>query len=754
MRFPGWLLLIGCCAVVSLTIACGDSSGPSIAPATIVLVSGDAQATPEVGTKLPLPLTIKVTDAQGKGLSGVTVTWSTASGTLSASSSVTDDNGTATVEWTLGNTAGSQTATATVLGLKPVTFSVIAVAGPLAQIILSRDTVKLLGIGDSFRLTARAADRFGNILAQATSVESNDTTIVTADNFGSGALLTAHASDKTTTVRATAGSVLKTGTVVVLPPPCGSGSQSSNLGVGEIAFFPGSTASEFCVQGTAAGAEFTAIPYYSDFNGSLLGISISTGNTTTGVTANRVITPSFQKVTPTGLRLSQDEEFELALRERSIAELTPLIQGARMAKQQGEGRFSMSVAVPAVGDIMRFNTNANSACSNANMHAGRVVAITNRAIVVADTVNPANGFSTADFQDFGAAFDTLVFPVDSINFGAPTDIDKNQHVILFFTRAVNELTPPNVGFYVGGFFFSRDLFPTTQTSGVTGCATSNFAEMFYLLVPDPDGVVNQNVRTIDFVKSVTVATLAHEFQHLINASRHLYVNGSSAFEDVFLDEGLSHEAEELAFYRSSGLAPRQNLSYQTIQASPSIQIAFDNFGAANFRRFRDYLTNPQTNSPYVNNGYIPTRGAIWSFLRYAADRRGGSESQMWFQLANPPTGVHGIANITHAVTPDLAGWVRDWTIANYADDFVPGVASVYTYPSWNIRSIVEVVSQGMWVLDTQQVDSTNITSVSIGDGSAAYLRFGVRPGTVGGGRITARGATVPPGFTLSVLRTK
>ncbi len=753
LRFPGWLLTV-CCAVVSLTIACGDSSGPSIAPATIVMVSGDAQVTPEVGTKLPLPLTIRVTDAQGKSVSGVKVNWSTASGTLSTSSSVTDDNGTATVEWTLGNTAGSQSATASVIGLKSVTFSVIAVAGPLAQIVLSRDTVELLGIGDSFRLTARAADRYGNFLAQATTVESTDTTIVTADNFGSGAVLTAHASDTSAIVRAIAGSISKTGTVVVLPPPCGSASQSSNLAVGQIVLFPGSASSEFCLQGTLAGAEFTAIPYFSDFNGSLLRISITTGNTTTGVTSNRVIPPSFQRVAPSGSRLQEDENFELALRERSINELTPLIPGARMAKQQREGRFSMSVAVPTVGDIMKFNTNANSACSDPSTRTGRVVAITNRAIVVADTANPANGFSTADFASFGAAFDTLVFPVDSINFGAPTDIDKNQHVILFFTRAVNELTPPNVGFYVGGFFFSRDLFPVTQTNGVSGCATSNFAEMFYLLVPDPDGIVNQNVRTIDFVKSVTVATLAHEFQHLINASRHLYVNGSAAFEDTFLDEGLSHEAEELAFYRSSGLTPRQNVSYQLIQSSPGTQVAFDNFAAANFRRFREYLTNPEGNSPYNNNGFLPTRGAIWSFLRYAADRRGSSESQMWFQLANPPTGVHGISNLTHAVTQDLAGWVRDWTIANYADDFVPGVAALYTHPSWNIRSIIEVVNQGMWALDTQPVDSTNITSVSIGDGSAGYLRFGVRPGTVGGGRLTARGATAPPGFTLSVLRTK
>ena len=120
----------------------------------------------------------------------------------------------------------------------------MAAAGPLAQIILSRDTVALLGIGDQFRLTTRAADRFGNTLAQSTNVESNDPTIVTADNFGSGAILTAHASDRTTTVLATAGSVQKTGTVVVLPPPCGPGSQSFSLAVGQVA--NAATKATFC----------------------------------------------------------------------------------------------------------------------------------------------------------------------------------------------------------------------------------------------------------------------------------------------------------------------------------------------------------------------------------------------------------------------------------------------------------------------------------------------------------------------------
>lgn len=743
------------CAVALLALACGDSSGPDAdTPADLILVSGNAQPSPEVGTKLPISLTIRVADAQGRSLPGITVAWSTQSGALSLASSLTDGGGNATVEWTLGPAAGTQTATATVTGLKPVTFTELAVAGPVSQILLSRDSVELLGVGDSFRLNARPADRFGNTVSQAITVESADPSVVTADNFGGGAILTARTSDRTTIVRATIGSILKTGTVVVLPPPCGATSPSSNLAVGQLVLFSGSAASEFCVQGTPNGAEFIAIPYFSDFHGTQLRLSISTGKTTIPANSTRGIATSFQRTPVPRAGPQRDESFDQALRERSIRDLTSLMPGARLAKQQRVGRFNAAVAVPAIGDILKLNTNSSSACANPNVRTGRVVAVTDRAIVVADTANPANGFTTADYREFGVNFDTLLYPVDTLNFGAPTDIDKNQHVLLFFTRAVNELTPPGVGFYVGGFFFSRDLFPTQQTTDLAGCVSSNFAEIFYLLVPDPTGAVNQNQRTVEFVRSVTVATLAHEFQHLINSSRRLYVNtGTNTFEDPFLDEGLAHIAEELAFFRSSGLSPGQNLSIQLIQASPRLKEAFDNFVAPNIRRFIEYLNNPIA-APYVNNANITTRGSIWSFLRYAADRRGGTESQMWFQLANPPMDVHGIPNITRVVTDDLGGWVRDWVVANYADDYVPGAQGVITHPSWNMRSVIEAVNLGFWPLSTQQLDPATITSLSINDGGAAYLRFGVSAGSVGGGRISARGATVPAGFALSVLRTK
>jgi hypothetical protein len=749
------LFVVG--AAVAQITACGDASGPkSGPPATIVLIAGNSQPSQEVGTRLPLPLTIKVTDAQGQNVSSATVLWSTSSGSLSASTSLTNIEGAASVEWTLGPLAGTQTATATVTGIPPVSFTQRAVAGPLAQIILARDTIRLLGIGDAFRLTARTADRFGNTVFDALTVESTDPSIVTADNFGNGAFLVAHASNATVTIRASSGPIVKTGTVIVLPPPCQPGSSAFNLAVGEIATLSGTAASEFCVQGTSDGAEFTAVPFFSDQIGTLLRLSISTGSTTIGASPNQLLAPRFQLLRSTALpRIKQDEAFETDLRERSRRELTPMIPAARQTRQLGGGRFSISVQVPQIGDLMQLNTNSSSACTNARIRTGRVAAITTRAIVVTDTANPANGFTDADLQSFGATFDTLVYPVDTQNFGEPTDIDANQRAILFFTRAVNELTPPSQNFYVGGFFFSRDLFPKTATAGVDACATSNVAEMFYLLVPDPEGVVNQNVRTTDFVRTVTAGILAHEFQHLINASRHLYVNtGSSVFEDTFLDEGLAHMAEELVFYRASGLAPKQNISAATVQSSQKISDAFDTFGVANIRRYREFLINPLTNSPYADNANLTTRGAIWAFLRYAADRRGGLESSAWFQLANPPAGSHGILNLTRVFGAEFSSWVRDWGVANYADDFIPAVTTAATHPSWDFRSTIASLNQGNFPLATQQMDSVSITSVGITDGASAYLRFGVRAGAIGGGRITARAAPVPAGFSLSILRTK
>jgi hypothetical protein len=276
----------------------------------------------------------------------------------------------------------------------------------------------------------------------------------------------------------------------------------------------------------------------------------------------------------------------------------------------------------AVGDLVTVNVNGNDDCTNAVLHVARVEAVGTRALILNDTLNPKNGFTSADFQRFAAKFDTLVYPLDVAAFGEPTDIDQNGHIGLIFTRAVNELTPANSDSYVGGFTFSRDLFPVKDTERALACAASNQGEFFYLLAPDPSGEINNNRRSTAFVDQVTTPVIAHEFQHLINASRRLYVNvNSTAFEVTWLDEGLAHIAEELLYYHESGYAPRSNLDATAVRATTASFNAFASDMAGNFGRYKTFLQNTSTNSPFNANDSLPTRGAAWSLLRYLADEK-------------------------------------------------------------------------------------------------------------------------------------
>ena len=291
-------------------------------------------------------------------------------------------------------------------------------------------------------------------------------------------------------------------------------------------------------------------------------------------------------VQPSALSPRLDFAFAARLNERVRSELLPRVSGARRAYQSAASSprgatFSRSTAALQVGDLLTLNVGSR-ACDSVVNRGSRVVAIGTKSIVVADTLNPSGGFSAADYQRFAARFDTLVYPVDVANFGAPADFGIDGKILLFFTTAVNELTPRGSTSYVGGFFFDRDLFPVTSTPDLQGCPGSNAGELFYLLTPDPTGTVNGNIRRTGFVDSVTTAVLAHEFQHLINASRRIYVNKSAKpFEVVWLNEGLSHIAEELLFYHEGRGAPQQNLDVTAIRASVILKDAFNADQSAN-----------------------------------------------------------------------------------------------------------------------------------------------------------------------------
>jgi hypothetical protein len=162
-------------ALCALAPSCGDGTGPP-APETITKLAGDNQAA-IVRSAVATPPSVLVSNASGHPVLGVTVTFAASSGGGSvtghgsasgATTSVTTDaSGIATVgSWTLGATLGTNTVTATVAALNPVTFTAAGTAGPATSVtkIAGDGLTGSVGaaVAAGSRPTVLVSDAYGN----------------------------------------------------------------------------------------------------------------------------------------------------------------------------------------------------------------------------------------------------------------------------------------------------------------------------------------------------------------------------------------------------------------------------------------------------------------------------------------------------------------------------------------------------------------------------------------------------------------
>jgi hypothetical protein len=140
-------------------------------PTTLALVSGDGQTAP-VGTALPQPLRVKVTDGNGNPVDNVSVTWgAVGGGSVSSTTTGTDAAGIAQVVRTLGATPGTYATTATVAGLagSPVTFMATAEVGAPSRLgFVSQPSGALVG-QDLVAFHVEVQDAQGNRVITATN---------------------------------------------------------------------------------------------------------------------------------------------------------------------------------------------------------------------------------------------------------------------------------------------------------------------------------------------------------------------------------------------------------------------------------------------------------------------------------------------------------------------------------------------------------------------------------------------------------
>lgn len=752
-----WSLLV----VLAALAGCGgDGATPPGGPPAHLDPLTDLSRSAPVGSAIPSGISVKVTDGSGRAVSGVAVALAVTQGNGSTSPRVamTDSKGQATATWTLGTILGANEVTATVTGVStPVKFQATGTPGTVATISITPGSARMLATVDTLRLAAKSLDAFGNATTPAPTFTVRDPSLISIDGAGliralrrgAGTYVVATAGPKTDSVPVT---VLAVGQSI-----CTAAANPVELAIGQV--MTDISGSAFCIHASTTAAEYALVPYYDPGVPSALTSIEARGQ---GLAPLPISSPDLfpsPTIRPTSPALVPDDAFESQLRARERAGGTPRLESARSwftARRNVIGANAPNaLTIPAVGDILKLNVNAFDFCDKPDLRSGRVVAVTDKAIVVADTANPIGGFTDDEYRSIGVTFDTLVDPVDRAAFGAPSDIDGNGRAILFFTRAVNELTSSGSGSVVLGFFYLRDLFPKTVAPGP--CVGSNVGEMFYLLVPDSTGAVNNNKRTKAQVITFTNGTVAHEYQHLINSSRRLYVNAAgSTFEEKWLDEGLAHMAEELNFWRTSGRSTRSNLD-ASIFSDPKTAAAYSTFQTNNARRYSSYLARTETQAPIgfdAGDDDLQTRGAIWNFLRFAADHLPpGTESAFWFNLVNSKTS--GINNLTTALGAAPNSLLRDWAISVFMDDNAANVDQRFQEPSWNLRSTLTGGGTSTpFALSTRALTDNVSTSVQLAGSGVAFLRFSVPVGQDALLTVTSGGQPLASNVRLSVVRVR
>lgn len=177
--------------------------------------------------------------------------------------------------------------------------------------------------------------------------------------------------------------------------------------------------------------------------------------------------------------------------------------------------------------------------------------------------------------------DDLIVPRDRLLFGQESDINGDAHFSVLLTNRFK-----NSG--AVGFFSAADLFPRRIFSN----PFSNEQEILY--ATPVTGQVSRNL---------LYATIAHEYQHLINFSRRVSEIPNAVPEEVWLNEGLSYMAEDnCGLGDDSNGPPAMSFAYLRSPADAS-------------------LTGPDLRGDMDT---AEQRGAAFLFLRYLFEQAGGT----------------------------------------------------------------------------------------------------------------------------------
>ena len=455
--------------------------------------------------------------------------------------------------------------------------------------------------------------------------------------------------------------------------PCGPG-QTIQLGVGQTSLvdcsnggatvsFTGSGAS-YLVVAQFAGSQGPNQPFdYSLASGTLASASasisarrIGSASLARGVTALNVD----GRLLPPPRRLGRQMAFEGALLARARATFASGAARASLLRPRAGGAPLAAIqAPPAVGSIRGFQVLSSPNPSAWKQVGARLAYAGDNLLVYVDSLAPASGFTAADLQAFSQYFDQTLYSIDVGAFGPPSDVDQNGRVIMLLSPVVNAISPASQcaseGF-VAGFFSPDDL---------TSSSHSNQGEIFYTVVPDPNGTVSCS-HSVAEVGATVPATFMHELQHLINFSQHVVVHGGGAGSS-WLDEGLSIAAEELGSLHFEQKCPPPSCRTSPDQLFPdSAQGFVQSFLYDSYQ----YGLLPDTASVTLNTDDsfgFSWRGGDWLLARWLGDQYGNAIFQ---RLEQGPS--DGVTDIVAATGQPFQALFANFGLALYTDS-LPGL---------------------------------------------------------------------------------
>jgi hypothetical protein len=451
---------------------------------------------------------------------------------------------------------------------------------------------------------------------------------------------------------------------------------------------------------------------------------------------------------------SPAQQFHDALRAMEQNRAWPSLAGPAARVGRAIPRVPRS---PPVGDQQTFQVLANLSVLQLTPVTATAQSVGTHVAIYVDNNAPPSGLARADYDKMRSDFDTLLYAADTAAFGRESDIDGNGLVIVLMTNVVNKLVTPaqcTATGYVGGFFLGADIDPLFASQ-------FNHGEFFYTLVADTAGALSCP-HSIAQIQRVVPVTFIHEFQHMISYNQHVLVRGGVGGEVRWLNEGMSHYAEELGGRAIlAGTGGLDSVHYCYYVRGDLANLAL-------------YWADPGSHALLDTSGIggLAERGADWLFVRYLVDRFAADTTVAAadaFTQQIDQTNLTGAQNVTGVTGQSFAKTLKQWSLANWVSD-LPGFAApaALKYKHWAFRTayprmnamnatcsanlpasfpLVAVASAG---------PSVNLTGTMRAGSGGAYLRVLQAPGAAGFPLLfsDASGAQLSPSVVprLNVIR--